>query len=149
MTEFTMLLQAAAAIASAFAALAALFVAWNAFRFQKNMLLKQTACVQIQALLKELFYLKSLTSQNILETQDKDVSELDQRLTDARLSVRTLEAMVSTPAQSDAKKVRNIVDGLCEASLFSQNKSTSQNAVTGQIDDAIFALQEIYHSEMK
>jgi hypothetical protein len=149
MTDYNTCLQTIAAISTAIAAIAAVYVAKSTFTFQRNSLLKKTMIEQILKLLQQLQYLKSLTGQGVLGVADEVVTRLNQRISETRESIMMLESMISDPANTDLKKVRDFVHGLREDNILALDDNTPNVALSWQLDDAISALQNIYHAEIK
>lgn len=149
MTDCNIYLQTAAAISSAIAAIAALCVARCTFTFQKNSLLKKASIDQIQKLLHQLHYLKSLTSQVTLCAADEDVAGLKQRISEIGVSVIALESMISAHASTDMKKIHDIAHHLREDNVFALGENMPNVVLSKRLDDAISALQNIYRLEMK
>ena len=149
MTDYNTYLQTAAAISSAIAAIAAVYVAKNTFTFQRNSLLKKANIEQILKLLLQLHYLKSLTGQAVLGATDEEFTGLNQRISEIWDSVKTLESMISATANADIRKVRDLVHSLNETNVFASDDNTPNVALRRQLDDAITALQNIYHTEIK
>lgn len=149
MVEYNTYLQTVAAISSAVAAIAAVYVAKSTFRFQKNSLLKKFTIEQILRLLKQLQYLKSLTAQDALGVADSVVTSLEQRIAEMKESILILESMISDSANADLKGVRDFVYNLCEASIFANNEGVQNNIIHIELDAAINFLQNIYHKELK
>ena len=123
MSDCSTVLQTVAALASAAAAVAALWVARSTFSFHQNSLLKTSNTEQIVKLLQQLYYFKSLTGQPVLGAGDEDITAIGQRIAEAKHSVLLLEAMVSANARTDMRKVHDIVHGLREGSIFPTGQS--------------------------
>lgn len=149
MIDYNTVLQTFAALGSMFAAIAALCVAKSVFSFQRNTLVKQATSDQIRRLLTQLYYLKSLTGQAVLDAEDDAIVGLASYISDTKVSVAVLEAMMTAPESPDARKVREIISELHEGNVFAQDQTKANTAVSGQLDDAISSLQSIYRSEMK
>lgn len=149
MTDYQTCLQTIAAISAAMAAIAAAYVAKNAFAFQRNSLLKKANIDQILKLLRQIQYLKSLTSQPLLLAADEEVTRLKDRISEARESVATLRSMTSSPTSKEIEIVRDVLDGLREDIIFASDDKTPNQTIARQLDDAISALQNIYRTEIK
>lgn len=149
MTDYNTCLQTVAAISSAIAAIAAVYVARSTFTFQKKMLLKKMTIEQILKLLQQLQYLKSLTGQSILGAADGAVTRLNQRISETQESILVLESMISDSANADMKKVCDFVHGLRQDSIFALDDNTPNDTLNQQLDVAIGILQKIYHKELK
>lgn len=149
MTDYNTYLQTAAAISSAIAAIAALYVAKNTFTFQKNSMLKRASIEQILKLLQQLHYLKSLTRQVALGAADEDVMGLKQRISETKGSVMALESMISAHASTDVKRIYDLAHHLREENVFALGENTPNVVLSQRLDDAISALQNIYRLEMK
>jgi hypothetical protein len=149
MSDYNTYLQTAAAISSAIAAIAAVYVARSTFTFQRDSLLKKVVIEQIMKLLKQLYYLRSLTVQPVLAEADEEFLGLLQQISETRASVIALESLVSTPASADVKKVRDVVFGMRKENVYTQNHKTPNDALSAQLSDAISALYKIYHTEIK
>lgn len=142
-------LQTIAAISAAMAAIAAAYVAKNAFAFQRNSLLKKASIEQILLLLHQTHYLKSLTSQPVLHAADGEVTGLKDRILEARKSVITLESMTSASTRKEIEIVRGVLDGLRDDLIFAFDEKTPNLTTAKQLDSAISALQRIYRMETK
>ncbi len=142
-------LQTIAAFSAAVAAIAAAYVARNAFAFQRNSLLKKASIEQILKLLHQVQYLKSLTSQPVLLAADEEVTGLKDRISEARKSVATLRSMISASTNKEIAIVRDVMDGLREDIIFASDDKTPNQTIAQQLDDAICALQKIYRTETK
>lgn len=139
-----------AAIGSAIAAIAALFVAKSSFNFQKNSLLKKATIEQILKLLYQLQLFKSLSSQAVLDAPDDVISGLKQRILETKENLIILESMISPPASAaDITNIRNIVFHLSEYDFFVGKENKQNITISRQLDDAISVLQKIYHAEIK
>lgn len=149
MTDYNTCLQAAAAISSAIAAIAAVCVAKNSFAFQRNSLLKKANIEQILKLLHQINYLKSLASKVAFGADDKEFSDLPLRIFETRESVMALESITSIPASADVKKVREIVNSLRKENIFARDDSTPNISIIQQLNVAISALHNIYRKELK
>ena len=149
MTDYNTYWQAAAAISSAIAAFAAVWVAKNTFSFQKVSLLKKASIEQIVKLLHQLYYLKSIIGQAVLGVADEEFTGQEQRISETRDSVKTLEFMISDTSNAEVKKILDCVQGLRPEDFCSRNASTSNVALKQKLDDAISALQKIYRTEIK
>lgn len=149
MTNLNTYLQTAAAICSAIAAIAAVYVAKNSSTFQKNSLLKKANIEQMLKLLQQLHNLKSLTGQDVFGAADEDFTGLKQRILETRDSVKTLFSMTSSASNADLIKVRDVVYALNEYNVFARDDNTQNVDLSRQLDDAISALQNIYHKEIK
>jgi hypothetical protein len=149
MSDCSIALQTVAALASAVAAVAAFWVARNAFSFQRNSLLKAASIEEIVKLLQQLYYLKSLAGQPVLGAADEDVTGLGQRIADVKHSVLVLEGMVSASARAEVKKVHDIVHKLREDSVFPTGQNAPNASLNERLDKAINALQRVYRTEMK
>src|SRR5690554_1433136 len=149
MSDCSTTLQMVAALASAIAAIAALWVARSAFSFQKNSLLKTANLEQIVKLLQQLYYFKSLTGQPVLDASDEDVTGLGQKIAEAKHSVVLLEAMVPESARTEMMNINDIVHGLHEGSIFPTGQGGPNSALRARLNDAIDALQCVYRTEMK
>lgn len=149
MIDYSIALQTAATLASAIAAIATLWVAKNTFSFQKNSLLKAASVEQIVQLLQKIYYLKLLAGQPVLGAADEDVIELGRRIADTKHSALMLESMVSISAQSDVKKVHDIVNKLQEDSILPVGLDGPNALLNERLDEAIYALQRVYRTEMK
>jgi putative flippase GtrA len=149
MTDYNTCLQTAATISSAIAAITAVYVAKNTFTFQRNSLLKKANIEQILKLLQQLHYLKSLTGQAVLGAADQEFTGLKQRISETRDSVKTLESMISATANADLKTVCDFVHSLNETNVFASDDNTPNVTLSRQLDNAISALQNIYHTEIK
>ena len=142
-------LQTIAAFSAAVAAIAAAYVARNAFAFQRNSQLKKASIEQILKLLHQVQYLKSLTSQPVLMAADEEVTGLKDRISEARKSVVTLRSMISASTNKEIAIVRDVMDGLREDLIFASDDKTPSQTIAQQLDDAISALQKIYRTETK
>ncbi|MBS4073067.1 MAG: hypothetical protein KGZ90_17190 [Algoriphagus sp.] len=142
-------MQTVAALASAIAAIAALWVARSTFSFQRNSLLKAANLEHIVKILQQLYYFKSLTGQPVLDASDEDVTGLGQKIAEAKHSIVLLEAMVPESARTEIMKVNDIVQGLHEGDIFPTGQGGSNSALRARLNDAIDALQCIYRKEMK
>lgn len=142
-------LQTIAAISAAMAAIAAAYVAKNAFAFQRNSLLKKASIEQILKLLHQIQYLKSLTSQPVLQAADEEVIALKESISEARRSVVTLESMTAASTSQEIAIVRDVVKGLREDLIFAADDKTPNLTVAQRLDEAISALQKIYRMETK
>lgn len=142
-------LQTIAAISAAMAAIAAAYVAKNAFAFQRNSLLKKASIEQILNLLHQIQYLKSLASQPVLQAADEEVIGLKDRISEARKSVATLGSMTTASTSKEISIVRNVVNGLREDLIFASDEKTPNFTVVQRLDEAISALQKIYRTETK
>lgn len=142
-------LQTIAAISAAVAAIAAAFVAKNAFAFQRKSLLKKASIEQILKLLNQIQYLKSLTSQPVLQAADEEVVGLKDSISEARKSIATLGSMTAASTSKEIAIVRDVVNGLREDLIFATDDKTSNLTVVQRLDEAISALQKIYHTETK
>jgi len=142
-------LQTVAAISSAIAAIAAVILAKSSFNFQKNSLLKKANIEQILKLLHQLQKLKSLSVQAVLSVADDDVSGLKQRILEIEENLIILESMISPPASADIENIRSIVFDLKEYDIFARKENKQNLTISRQLDDAISALQNIYHAEIK
>lgn len=149
MNDYNTWLQTAAAISSAVAAITAVCLAKSTFTFQRNSLLKKASIEQIQKLLHQLYYLKSLTGQAALGASDEDVAGLNQRVSETTDSLMALESMISARESADMKMVRDIVHHLREENVFARDDKTPNVPLSQQLDDAISALQNIYRLEIK
>ena len=149
MTDYNTCLQTTAAISSAIAAIAAVCVAKNTFTFQRNSLLKKANIEQTLKLLQQLYYLKSLTGQAVLGSTDEEFTGLKQRILETRASVKTLESMISATTNADLRKIHDFVHSLNETNVFASDDNTPNVTLRRQLDDAISALQNIYHTEIK
>ncbi len=141
-------LQTVAALASAVAAIAALWVAKNAFSFQRNSLLKAASIEQIVRLLQQLYYFKSLAGQPVFGAADEEVTGLGQRIAEIKQSVFVLGAMVSASALEDVKEVQDIVHRLREDSVFPIGQNGPSPSLSRDLDKAVDALQRVYRTEM-
>lgn len=142
-------LQTIAAISAALAAIAAAYVAKNAFAFQRNSLLKKASIEQILKVMNEIQYLKSLTRQPVLLAADEEVAGLKDRISEARKSVATLRSMISPSTSKEIAIVRDVMDGLREDFIFASDEKTPNRTISQQLDEAISALQKIYRTETK
>lgn len=142
-------LQTIAAISAAMAAIAAAYVAKNAFAFQRNSLLKKASIEQILKLLHQIQYLKSLTRQPVLQAADEEVIALKESISEARRSVVTLESMTTASTSQEIAMVRDVVKGLREDLIFAADDKTPNLTVAQRLDEAISALQKIYRMETK
>lgn len=142
-------LQTIAAISAAMAAIAAAYVAKNAFAFQRNSLLKKASIEQILKLLHQIQYLKSLTRQPVLQAADEEVIALKESISEARRSVVTLESMTTASTSQEIAIVRDVVKGLREDLIFAADDKTPNLTVAQRLDEAISALQKIYRMETK
>lgn len=142
-------LQTIAAISAAMAAIAAAYVAKNAFAFQRNSLLKKASIEQILNLLHQIQYLKSLASQPVLQAADEEVIGLKDRISEARKSVATLGSMTTASTSKEISIVRDVVNGLREDLIFASDEKTPNFTVVQRLDEAISALQKIYRTETK
>lgn len=142
-------LQTIAAISAAMAAIAAAYVAKNAFAFQRNSLLKKASIEQILKLLHQIQYLKSLTSQPVLQAADEEVIALNEKVSEARKSVATLESMTATNTSKEIAIVRDVVNELRADLIFAADDKTPNLTVAQRLDEAISALQKIYRTETK
>ena len=149
MTDYNTCLQTAAAISSAIAAIAAVCVAKYAFNFQRNSLLKKANIEQMMKLLQQLYYLKSLIGQAVLGVADEKFTGQEQKISETRDSVKTLEFMISTTANADLNEIRDCVHGLRHKDFCSPGDNASNVALREKLDDAINALQKIYRMEIK
>lgn len=149
MTDYNTYLQTAAALSSAIAAIAAVWVAKNTSTFQENSLLKKASIEQILKLLHQFHYLKSLTGQAVLSAADENVSGLKQRISETRESLMVLESMISAHANADVKKICDVVYNLREENLFGSDENKPNDFFSQQLDDAISALKNIYRLEIK
>ena len=149
MSEYNTYLQTTAAISSAIAAIAAVCVASSTSALQRNLLLKKVIIEQIMKLLNQLCYLRSLTGQPALAVADRDVTGLQQQISETMASVIALESLVSAPASADVKRVRDVVYGLREEKVFAQDHNTPNVTLNAQLGDAINALHKIYRTEIK
>lgn len=148
MTDYITCLQAVAAISSAIAAIAAVYVARSTFIFQKQLLLKKMIIEQIQKLCQQLYYLKSLTIQNALNAADDDVAKLNQRIAETQECIVFLKFLISDSAQVELQKVNDFARGLRADSIFSDD-NTPNDVLCRELDDAIGRLQKIYCKELK
>ena len=142
-------LQTIAAISSALAAIAAAYVANNAFAFQRNSLLKKANIEQTLKLLHQIYYLKSLTSQPVLQAVDEEVRGLKDRIREARQSIVTLGSMTSACTSKEVAIVQAVVNELHDDRIFAPDDKTPNLTVAQRLDDAISALQKIYHMETR
>lgn len=142
-------LQTIAAISAAMAAIAAAYVAKNAFAFQRNSLMKKASIEQILKLLHQIQYLKSLTRQPVLQAADEEVIALKESISEARRSVVTLESMTTASTSQEIAIVRDVVKGLREDLIFAADDKTPNLTVAQRLDEAISALQKIYRMETK
>lgn len=149
MTDGSTTLQTVAALASAVAAIASLWVAKNTFSFQRNSLLKAANIEQIVKLLQQLYYFKSLAGRPVLGAADGEVTRLGKRIAEIKHSVLVLEGMVSARACADVKEVHGIVHELREDSIFSTEKNEPNASLNKLLDKAIDLLQRVYRAEMK
>jgi hypothetical protein len=148
MTDYNTYLQTAAALCSAIAAIAAVWVAKNTSTFQENSLLKKASIEQILKLLNQFHYLKSLRGQAVLAAADENVSGLKQRISEIRESVMVLESMISARASADVKKICDVVYNLREENVFGSVENNPNDFFSQQLDDAISALKNIYRLEI-
>jgi len=149
MIDTSTALQTVAALSSAAAAIAAFWVARNAFTFQKNSLLKTATVAQIIKLLQQLYYLKSLAGQPVFGARDEDVTGLWHSIAEAKSSYLQLAVMVSPKAGREMEKVRAIVYGLHEGGIFPSGESGLNASLSAKLDEAIDALLGVYRAEMK
>lgn len=149
MSDYNIHLQIAAAISAAMAAIAAVYVAWSTFSFQRNSLLKKASIEQTMKLLTQLYYLRSLTGQPALAVADEDFTKLPQQISETRASVTALESMVSAPTSADIIRIRDVVYGLREDNVLAQDHNTPNVTLSAQLGDAINALYKIYRTEIK
>lgn len=149
MTDYNTCLQTAAATGSAIAAIAAVWVAKHTFTFQKNSLLKKASIEKMLELLQQLYYLKSLIGQAVLGVADEKFTEQEQRISEARDSVKTLEFMISAASSAHLKKIGDCVYDLRQKDFCYPDDSTSNVALRQKLDDAIRALQKIYRTAIK
>lgn len=149
MIEYNTWLQTVAAISSAIAAIAAVYVAKKTFTFHRNSLLKKANVEHILKLLQQLHYLKSLTAQVALGAADDEFTGLTQRILELKANVKTLESMTSAPASADLLQLRDFVGELRDANVFAHDVNTLNVATSQQLDGAINALHKIYRSEIK
>jgi hypothetical protein len=149
MSDCSTALQTVAALASAVAAIAALWVASRAFFFQRSSLLKSAVVEQIVTTTKQLYGFRLLTSKPIFGVADEEVSGLPQRISELKNSVSLLEAMVCARARKDMEKVHVIVNGLHESSIFPAHEGVSNAPLDAKLAEAMDALQRVYRTEMK
>ena len=149
MTNYNTLLQTAAAIGSAVAAIFAYRVARDTLIFQKNSLLRKASIEQMLKLLQQLYYLKSLTDLTALGMADEHFVGMEQQISEIRLCVKALESMISTPASADLKEIRDFAHSLREDNVFAPSNDIPNSAFSHQLAGAINAVQKIYHSEIK
>lgn len=149
MTDYSAYLQTAAALCSAIAAIAAVWVAKNTSTFQENSLLKKASIEQILKLLHQFHYLKSLRGQAVLAAADENVFGLEQRILETRESVMVLESMISAHASADVKKICDFVYKLREENVFGSDENMPNDFFNQELDDAISALKNIYRLEIK
>lgn len=149
MIDYNTCLQSVAAISSAVAAIAAVYVARSTFTFQRQSLLKKNTIDQIQKLLQQLQYFKSLTGQAVLGTADDDFTNINLRISETQECILVLESMISVSAKAELKKVSDIVRDLDEASIYALDENTPNNELKSQLDISICILQNIYHKELK
>lgn len=149
MTDYNTCLQSVAAISSAVAAIAAVYVARSTFIFQKQSLLNKMTIEQMQKLVQQLQYLKSLTGQGVLGAADGEVTKLSQRISEMKECVVALKSMISDSAQTDLKKVSDFVHGLLEENIFASDDNTPNDALSRQLDVVIEISQNIYRKELK
>lgn len=142
-------LQTIAAISSAIAAFVAAHLAKSAFTFQKNSLLKKATVEQILKLLHQFHYLKSLAGQGVLDAPDENITGLRQKIFETKQSVMTLEHMICAQASIDMQKIHNIVLNVHEENIFARDGNMKNYALIRQLDEAISALQRIYHTEIR
>lgn len=148
MSEFNTWLQAVAAVGSAIAALAALSVAKSTLKFQKNSVLKRANIEQIIDLLRQLHYLKSLTNQSALGVSDDDFTNLIQHISQTKIGLSALESMISNDARVHVIKIRDAVGLLRENDVFVSDDGLPNLFLTQRLDEAVGALENIYHLEM-
>ena len=150
MSEYYTYLQTVAAICSAIAAIASVCVARSTFSFQRNFLLKKASIDQILKLLSQLNHLRSLTGQPVLAAADGDVTGLQQQITETIASVRALEYLVSAPASANVKRF-SISYMACAKQTFSHRIAIRRTPRSARqsLSDAITALHNIYHTEIK
>ena len=112
-------------------------------------MLKKANIEQTLKLLQQLYYLKSLTGQAVLGSTDEEFTGLKQRILETRASVKTLESMISATTNADLRKIHDFVHSLNETNVFASDDNTPNVTLRRQLDDAISALQNIYHTEIK
>lgn len=150
MSDYTSYLQPAAAVCSAIAAFAAVYVARSNYIFQKQSLLKKMTVEQMQKLLHQLHYLKSLTRHRALSAPDDEITRLRQRISETNECFLVLESMISdSSAQSDLKKVSDFLLGLDEYEIYASDEHSPNHIICRQLDEAIGMLQKIYRRELK
>jgi hypothetical protein len=57
--------------------------------------------------------------------------------------------MISVTTNAGLKKIRDYVHSLNETNVFASDENTPNVTLRRQLDDAISALQNIYHKEIK
>lgn len=144
MADFNTYMQSAAAISSAVAAVFAAVITKNAFRFQKNAILKQAVLSEIASVVCELQFLLSLTDQQPLAVADEVISTLPQKISGIVHSITKLQSMTTMSAQADIKKVLEIISKLHEAAIFSQEGGSAT-----RLREAINLLEKIYRMEIR
>lgn len=150
MSDYTSYLQSAAAVSSAIAAVAAVYVARSTYIFQKQSLLKKMTIEQMQKLLHQLHYLKSHTRRGALSAPDDEIMRLSQRISETNECFFVLKSMISdSSAQSDLSKISDVLLGLNEHKIYAYDELSPNNTVIRQLDDAIGMLQKIYRKELK
>jgi hypothetical protein len=142
-------MEAIAAISSAIAAIASVFVAKIAFSFQRNMLLKREEIDRLLDLIGQLHYLKSLAHRSAFDVNDEDVSKLGSRLLQARSCLATIESMASESAGSGITRVRDILNGMHESRIFAIDDKTPNAECINNLDVALFELRKLYRMETK
>ncbi|MGB3394163.1 MAG: hypothetical protein WA956_07745 [Stenotrophomonas sp.] len=142
-------MQTIAAIGSAIAAVAAVWVARSAFAFQKNALLKKTSVELMQQLMQQLFSLKSLAGKTALGMADDEFLGLGQRIVDAREGIRALESMLSPHSATSLTELRDALDGMKEEDFHAPADGRPRHRVVQRLDSAVSALQRIHRMEMR
>ncbi|HRH71505.1 MAG TPA: hypothetical protein PLM62_00320 [Zoogloea sp.] len=149
MIEYNTYLQTASSIFSAIAAAAAAYTAKKAFTFQTKSLLKKAIIDQTLTLLSQLHYLKSLTDKVVFDVADEAIIGLRQRISETKANATALESMINAHASVEMGRIRYVVHQLSEEKIFANDEKTQNVAISRQLDEAINALHNIYHLELK
>lgn len=150
MSDYTSYLQTAAAVSSAIAAVAAVYVSRSTYIFQKQSLLKKMTIEHMQKLMHQLYYLKSLTGKVSLSVPDDEFTNLSKRISETKECFLALESMISySSAQSDLRNVSDFLLDLDEHKIYSPDEHSPNHTVNQQLGDVIGMLQEIYRKELK
>jgi hypothetical protein len=124
-------------------------VARRTFTFQRDLLLKKAIIERIIELLDQLYYMRKLTGQSVFAEADEVFMGLPQKISETMASVKALEFLLSAPASANVKRVRYVVHGLRQESVFAQDHNTPNVTLSAQLGDAISALHNIYRTEIK